>query len=716
MSSNKTPYKKLPGKAKLSFERFGKAFHLKIRDAGDLPNVMAIDEAHWVAMNAPLNTINADPAFLDMLDCDRDDRISIREVKIALEWLMAHLKNHQAIAEDNLALEIDNIDPGGPEGQRIFDVARRIVEEDLDSDSSSVSLIEVRELINNEEARGLDHAGIVLPEAAEKPQIRGFVNDILNTVGGVDHPQDGRGVDANHLEKFVSQSKDYLKWLSKSHIPEGDNITRIMPVGRKTAAGYRLFALLKEKIDQYFALCGVVAMDPEAARAFRESRRESDTIDFSNSQAVEAYLAKTPISWPQPQAELDFTGNINPYYRAALADFRETILDQMLNRNLKKLTHSEWEGIKSQFAAHESWANARPVTAVDALDSETLRHYLDDPQYQDQLRELIEESHKSAFTLDNLHLIEKLILYQGYMLSFLRSYASFPHLYDPERRALFEMGTLIMDGRHFTLSIKVPDRKYHAQYSVASNMYVIYLEILRKEGMKLYEVAVPVTSGNRGNLQVGKWGIFQDIYGQELHARIAQIVENPISLSEAILAPFIKLGNAITRKLEEVTSEAEAKLIAKGGSAVTGTGFPTATPPADQKPGEKSGSGGVLAGGGIAIAALGSSIAFITKTLSQMSYMEILGGLLAAVLAVIVPASIVAWIKLSRRDLSAILEGSGWGINARMRLTRHQAHTFSFTPDYPLIGAAWYKRWYWWLIIAAGAAAAYWLWQQYLTF
>ena len=66
-----------------------------------------------------------------------------------------------------------------------------------------------------------------------------------------------------------------------------------------------------------------------------------------------------------------------------------------------------------------------------------------------------------------------------------------------------------------------------------------------------------------------------------------------------------------------------------------------------------------------------------------MTLLKMFGGLLAAVLAVMLPATIVAYIKLSKRDLSAILEGSGWGINARMRLTRFQSYTFTHQPAYP---------------------------------
>jgi hypothetical protein len=61
-----------------------------------------------------------------------------------------------------------------------------------------------------------------------------------------------------------------------------------------------------------------------------------------------------------------------------------------------------------------------------------------------------------------------------------------------------------------------------------------------------------------------------------------------------------------------------------------------------------------------------------------------MGTVVAVILALVVPATISAYYKLSKRDLSAILEGSGWGVNARMKLTKKQASTFTHRPDYLL--------------------------------
>ncbi len=257
---------------------------------------------------------------------------------------------------------------------------------------------------------------------------------------------------------------------------------------------------------------------------------------------------------------------------------------------------------------------------------------------------------------------------------------------------------MIVDGRHFTLAGKVLDRAQHASFSNASNMFVLYVEVIEESGNKLYEIAAPVTSGRRGNLQVNKWGIFHGIDGNEYHARVVQIVENPISFTEAFVAPFKRLGQAIKSKFEEAKKKAEQELTQQSLETVTKL---RETPPAVEEQAsatsrETFGAGGILAGGTIALAALGSSIAFIIKTLAGLSWQTIVVGLLAVITALMLPLMILAYLKLIRRDLSCILEGSGWGINPRMRLTRVQTHTFTFRPAYPP-GSKGIRRRRWWI-------------------
>jgi hypothetical protein len=85
-------------------------------------------------------------------------------------------------------------------------------------------------------------------------------------------------------------------------------------------------------------------------------------------------------------------------------------------------------------------------------------------------------------------------------------------------------------------------------------------EILPLNEEKHYEVAVPVTSGSRGNIRLNKGGIFNDLNGQEWHAKVVQIVENPISVAEAMFHPFVRVAQSLMLRLEEFSAKTEDKL------------------------------------------------------------------------------------------------------------------------------------------------------------
>jgi len=305
------------------------------------------------------------------------------------------------------------------------------------------------------------------------------------------------------------------------------------------------------------------------------------------------------------------------------------------------------------------------------MEIDTLRRYIQ-PDLAQATRKLIAESSTTALALDNVRLLEKLILYQSNLMLLVNNFTSFPFLYDADRRAAFEMGTLIMDGRRFNLALKVDNRPRHAELARGSSIYTMYVEIAPKRNAPKYEVVVPVTSGGKGNLAPGKRGIFHDTKGGECDAQVVQIIDNPVSLSEAIVSPFQRLAKGLTGRIEAKNGEAESKLGPEEQQA--------------EAAGERSGkmaTAGLLLSGGVAIAALGSSLAYITKTVADLPWYAIIIGLFAAIAAVVVPTAIVAFIKLRRRDLSAILEGSGWAINERMRVTFRQSRFLTKRPAYP---------------------------------
>lgn len=648
------------------FYRYGRTAQLAIDSAADLAAVLELDEALWVATSAHLQTLNGDARFLDYLDGDGDGAIRADEVKAAIRWLLDHLRDLGGIDCGDPQLDRRAVNGAAVQGPAILEAADRVLQQSHDLDGR-VALQDVREFIAKVEAGELGRPGAVLPAAAQDEAVRAFMQDIAASAA-----DGGAGVDEASLQRFLERARAVLDW--RAARPAGDDLGEAAP--REI---YELTQALGDKLDQYFALCDLAHLNPALAEQ-ASFNALPENLDASDYAALCEALRKAPLAQANRRAELDFTAELNPYYAQPLARLHEQL--QSLGRLAgTALGKAQWLQLKQALAPYRQWLAAEPEGEVANLDSATLRSYLQDPFYTDTVRALVETSRAQAVPPDGLRALEKLILFQAHMLRFVNSYVSFPDLYDPASRAMFEQGTLIMDGRRFTLCVKAPDLDRHAAVSALSHIFTLYAEISPQQGEPIYTVAVPVTSGGRGNLQINKRGVFHDSHGREYHARIVRIVENPISLYEAILAPFQSLARTVTAKLKELSSRAHEKLAA--ASTATSEQVQNAAAARSAGPADGIAQGGVLAGGGIAIAALGSSLAFITKTLASLNWLNILGGLLVVVLIVLIPTALSAYIKLRRRDLSAILEGSGWAINARMRLTWRQAHNFTFRPRLP---------------------------------
>lgn len=689
----------------MTFRRFGRSHHLRIRTVEDLRAAAELDRAHWVATSAPAAAFNCDPAFLAALDGDGDGRILHHELAGAIQWTLGLLRNPSGLVERSTSLRLDGVNADDGQGRRIIDSARRILHRLGRADDQSVSLADVRRIKADVEARPVSEAGVVLPDAFEDEDVRRFAGDVIGTVGGADHPGGSPGVSAAKLDEFLSLAAGHLEWRAKGEIPPGRDSTDVMPLGADTPSAAAVYRAVRDKVDQYFAQCVAVSYDSRAADRIRPGDAELSELDFDDPGAIDAFLAGAPLAPPRGDGVLDFAGEINPHYAASVDALRRTVVEPLLGDGVPAMSHEQWKRVQALLAPHEAWSAGKVGGRVEPLGAEILRRYVDG-RFAERVRERIARSAETAFVLDNIRLTEKLILCQANLIDFANNFVSFPHLYETDRRAMFELGTLVMDGRHYNLAVRVDSRAEHVTVASNGTMFLLYVEIVPPGGAGRYEAVVPVTSGGKGNLFVGKRGVFRDVAGRELDARVVQIVENPISIAEALWSPFQRIGRLLSGKIESLGSSAERKFeertttaVQRVESAAEAPQTPEPAPPSGASRGLMA--GGLLMGGGVALAALGSAIAYIARTVSTVHWWQVAAVIGGVILAVMLPVSVVAILKLRRRDLSAILEGAGWAINARMRLTWGQSRYFTRRPRYPK-GSRGVRRHVWrWLIVAA---------------
>ena len=147
-----------------------------------------------------------------------------------------------------------------------------------------------------------------------------------------------------------------------------------------------------------------------------------------------------------------------------------------------------------------------------------------------------------------------------------------------------------------------------------------------------------------------------------------------------IKAPFISIGSLVGKQIEKITASRSTDLDARVQKQMGAIG----KAPAQAAPQKVPASGAMmLMGGGAAVAMLGSAFALVTKMLASVKVVQVLGVVVAAVGAVLVPIIILGVVRLRRRNIAHILEASGWAVNARLRITAGLGRLLTFRPSFP---------------------------------
>ena len=602
------------------YEYYGKTIHLRLRRLKDLGQVLKLNEVFWLATTAPVGDYLLPPEFLNSLDTDGDGRVRVEELKAAIVWLR---QNSNAEVPDATLkrsdIKSEKLLAGWDKIVKAFDLGPEVV----------LSLEQLRELrakfVEEPTTYG---AGALEPAELQDERERALLEAVMESV-----QPEKEAVTEEQLDHFLEDAGASLEWRDAS---PGENAW---------ADQYAAFRDLEDPLKEYFLLA-------DAARF----TGEQPELGWPQGSVKES-LREMPLVKPLQADGLDFESRVNPAYSTAVDVFRATFLDE----GKSVLSRSHYEELRERFETYADWLNLAPNTRVKDVATDDLRRWLENDELLQSVRESLQEKRKQGLVQQDFLDLEKLLLYQAHLLNFCQNFVAFPDLYDPKSRALFERGTLIMDGREFHLALPVDDIDTHKKAAARSNMFVMYIQA---QGETL---AVPVTSGDQGNLAKGKRGVFHHVDGSEREAQVVDLVNNPISLWEAMMAPFEKIGNALRGKVEALSAEQEGALVAR----------------ATEKPKKEGVSGSTLAGGGVALAAVSSSLAFVLKTLASISPLKFLFGLFVLLFLCLGPAALVAYLKLRSRDLSAVLEGNEWGINARMRLTTIQARQFTQAPRHP---------------------------------
>ena len=181
------------------------------------------------------------------------------------------------------------------------------------------------------------------------------------------------------------------------------------------------------------------------------------------------------------------------------------------------------------------------------------------------------------------------------------------------------------------------------------------------------QIVAAFTGGDSDNLMVGRNGIFFDTKSRDWDATITKIVDNPISIRQAFFAPYKKLVRMIEEQVAKRAAAADAAADAKLAAAAQTTGGVAPPKPAEPPPQPKIDTG-TLAAIGLVLTTLLGALGGIFGRILGLVWWQIPLAFVAIILAISLPSTIIAFLKLRRRNLGPILDANGWAVNAKAKM------------------------------------------------
>jgi hypothetical protein len=220
----------------------------------------------------------------------------------------------------------------------------------------------------------------------------------------------GRGDDGLISVEEASAARDRFaaKALAAWEATGGD----VKFLGEETAAAFEALQAVAAKIEDYFARCRLAAYDSRAGAALNAPEDAFVALSAGMLQAETETVAALPIAHVEGGRALPLAASVNPAWAAAVACLRDAAVVPLLGAS-ENLTEADWQALKDKLAPYAAWLAARPdATAGD----ETLN-------------------------------LERLARYVRDLMPLANNFVAFRDFYTRKGKAIFQAGTLYLDGR-----------------------------------------------------------------------------------------------------------------------------------------------------------------------------------------------------------------------------------------------------------------------------
>ena len=687
-------------------KHMGGIFQVQLKSVKDLEELATLDPKLWVALSCPVNDLEIDRRTLELIDYDTDGRVRIEEMRNAVAWTLKRLAKPDSLFTGG-DLPLDAINATDPEGEKLLASAKQIL---ANMNASEATTISVAQAANTAKIYGqsrLNGDGVIAKDATDSAELQQLIAEIMDCLGAETDRSSEPGITQAKLDTFIAELKTYETWWTQGEVASAKGES-IFPLGDATPEAFTHLLAVENKIDDFFARCQLAAFDSRAEEPLNHDISLYKSIATEDFSASRKDIERLPLAKVSGTSAVPILTGINPEWKQRI----QTLCDQVI-RPLNigaddSLQLSEWQQIKQRFAAYRKWRESKPKTETERICITRVREILAS-DLSDQLAELLAEDLALAPRMKSVDAVEKLARFHRDLIQVLNNFVNFNDFYDESRPAIFQAGVLYLDGRECRLCLRVENPAKHAVLATLSRAFVAYCECRRKDSPQKFYIAAVFSAGDSSNLIVGRNGIFQDGQGRLWDTTIVRLIENPISIREAFLIPYVRVGRFIGDKLEKwaVTRDKAMQKQMETGVESVGSESTTAPKTSNGSTSNMGGMAGMLAAGGIALGAVGAGLASLFDTLRALAWWELPLVITGLVLMISLPSMMIAWLKIRKRTLAPLLDASGWAVNGRTLISVKLGRSLTTSATLPIAARCQFdernqfRKWLW---IALGVA------------
>ena len=205
------------------FFRAGGFDQVKLETGADLMNLEQLDQKLWVALACPTTGLEFDPKTAALIDTDKDGRIRVPELIVAVKWAGSMLKNPDDLVKGGDSVSFSAINDGTPEGKQLLASAKQICTNLGKKEATAISLADASDANKIFVNTTLNGDGVIIPESATDEATRAVINDIAACMGTASDRSGKPGIDQAKVDAFFAECAAFDDWNKKA---EADNLRR----------------------------------------------------------------------------------------------------------------------------------------------------------------------------------------------------------------------------------------------------------------------------------------------------------------------------------------------------------------------------------------------------------------------------------------------------------------------------------------------------------